>query len=269
MPLTPDQQTALVSLVRDTAREEIMTRFRNLSDSQVMAKTGPEDLVTEADLATEARLTVEISELLPGALVIGEEAVEADRSLLDGVASAERAVIIDPVDGTNNFATGLTTFGVILAVVERGETVFGLLFDPVMDDWVMARRGGGAWYAREGGAPRRLGPYSAQPASLSRAWVNLAIYPDAEARAAVLPGFAGFARVSSMGCSCHEYRQMARGHVHATVSPTAKLWDHAAGALVIEEIGGTATNGAGRRWTPADPVAPITLRIAPGQAVPC
>lgn len=269
MPITPEQENALIDIARRVAREEIMPRFRSLPPEAITAKSGPEDLVTEADLAAEARITAEVRALLPDTPVIGEEAVEADPALLEGVATADRVVIIDPVDGTNNFATGLTIFGVILAVVEQGETIFGLLLDPVMDDWVMARRDGGAWYCRDGAEPVRLGPYVAQPVARTRAWVNLAIFADSEARAAILPGFAPFARISSLGCSCHEYRQMARGHVHVTVSPTAKLWDHAAGALVIEEIGGTVTNGTGARWTPAQPQAPITARIAPGQAVPC
>lgn len=267
MRLTTEQEAALVAIVRHAAQTEIMPRFRSLPPEAIAAKSGPEDLVTEADLATEARISAGVRALLPEALVIGEEAVAADPSLLEGLAKAPLAVVIDPVDGTNNFADGLATFGVILAVVARGETVFGLLFDPVMEDWILARRGGGAWLCRDGSAPQRLRPQAARPVARTRAWVNLALYPQ-DQRLAVMQGFPPFARVTTLGCSCHEYRQMALGHVQAMVSPVAKPWDHAAGALVIEEIGGSVCNGTGARWTPATPQAPIIARLHPDQPVP-
>ena len=155
MPLTDDVMTGLIEAVRDAARREILPRFRNLSADQIDTKSGPDDLVTVADRAAEARLTAAAQKLLPGALVVGEEGVAEDPAILDRFAEAELAVVIDPVDGTFNFARGLAIFGVILAVTRHGQTVFGLLYDPVMDDWVQAHRGGGA--------PRRPGRVCHRP----------------------------------------------------------------------------------------------------------
>ena len=143
MPLTDDVMTGLIEAVRDAARTEILPRFRNLSADQIDTKSGPDDLVTVADRAAEARLTAAAQKLLPGALVVGEEGVAEDPAILDRFAEAELAVVIDPVDGTWNFANGLANFGVILAVVEGGRTIFGLLYDPVMDDWITATPGAG------------------------------------------------------------------------------------------------------------------------------
>ena len=154
MSLSPDLEEALIALVRRVAKSEILPRFRRLPDSDIRSKSAPDDLVTEADERAEAAMSAAVAQMMPEALVIGEEAVSADPTILAGLAEAERAVIIDPVDGTWNFAKGLATFGVVLAVAERGETVFGLLYDPVMDDWVMANRGGGTWYCRPDAAPR-------------------------------------------------------------------------------------------------------------------
>ena len=130
MRLDHDIENALISMVRDAARIEIMPRFRNLSAGAITAKSSSIDLVTVADVAAEEHVTRALQTILPGAVVIGEEAVSADPTILDQVADAEVAVIVDPIDGTWNYAHGLSTFGVILAVTVRGKTVFGLLCDP-------------------------------------------------------------------------------------------------------------------------------------------
>jgi fructose-1,6-bisphosphatase/inositol monophosphatase family enzyme len=136
------QDTArCIEIVRAAARSEIMPRFRRLGPDDVRAKSAPDDLVTEADLAAEDAISRDLAQDFPDALILGEEAVESDPTLLDRLPDAELAFVIDPVDGTWNFAAGLATFGVILAVVEKGETVMGLLYDPVLDDWVVARKG--------------------------------------------------------------------------------------------------------------------------------
>ncbi|SUB01113.1 Inositol-1-monophosphatase [Pannonibacter phragmitetus] len=150
----------LIDEVRAGAAEEILPRFRRLSSDMVSAKSAPDDLVTEADRQMKQRLREACARLMPQALFLGEEAVSADRSLLEALPQAELAILCDPVDGTWNFANGLAVFGVIIAVLRRGEPVFGLLYDPLGDDWVMAERGAGAFFARPGSEPERL---SVQP----------------------------------------------------------------------------------------------------------
>lgn len=127
--------------VRETARAEIMPRFRNLGAADVSEKTSAIDLVTQADLLAEHRITAALRERFPAALVVGEEAYDADRSVVPALADAELAFVIDPVDGTFNFAAGLPVFGTMLAVTVRGETVAGIIHDPVLGDTVTAIRG--------------------------------------------------------------------------------------------------------------------------------
>lgn len=234
---------AVIDLVRETAADEIMPRFRRLDPDMVAAKTAPDDLVTEADRAMEARLTAALPGLLPGAVVIGEEAVSADARVLDGLAGAELAVVVDPVDGTWNFANGLAVFGVILAVVARGETVFGLLYDPVGDDWVAAERGGGAWFGRAGHA-EKLRAAPAVPVAEATGFVPLYLFPP-ERRAAVAALLPDFARTQSLRCSCHEYRLVAQGRMHFNLSANLSPWDHLAGALAVSEAGGIARLACG------------------------
>ncbi len=137
-PMTPAQQAALINLVRRAARAEIMPRFRNLAQGDITTKSGPHDLVTEADHQAEAMIARGLQRMFPHALIIGEEAVAAKPSLREDVSAAELAIIIDPVDGTWNFAHGLPLFGVIIAVTRFGRPVLGLLYDPVADDWIIS-----------------------------------------------------------------------------------------------------------------------------------
>src|SRR5690606_36122452 len=89
------------------AEREIMPRFRNAAASNVAEKTSSVDLVTQADLLSEAYITAKLRERFPGALIVGEEAYDADPSVVPALAEAELGFVIDPVDGTFNFAAGL------------------------------------------------------------------------------------------------------------------------------------------------------------------
>ncbi|MDB6453734.1 inositol monophosphatase family protein [Falsirhodobacter sp. 20TX0035] len=259
-----DQTTrdGLIDAVRRAAREEILPRFRNLSPDAIGMKSGPQDLVTVADTAAERSIAAAARALCPGALIVGEEAVEADPALLDRLATADHAVIIDPIDGTGNFVNGMASFGTILAVTEAGQTVFGLLYDPVGDDWIMATKGQGAWYVRPGQPPRRLTGPRAVPLAEARAFVPLFLYPP-DRRAAVAGTLPFFARASDLRCSCHEYRQFALGHAEVIVSPMAKPWDHAAGMLVAAECGGTGWSNGRPGYDPARPLPPIAVAATP------
>ena len=117
MLLSDADTTLILETVRDAARREIMPRFRALSEADINTKSAPDDLVTAADLAAEALITAQLGRAFPDALILGEEAVAADPNLRDQLADAEMAIIIDPVDGTWNYARGLALFGVILAVI--------------------------------------------------------------------------------------------------------------------------------------------------------
>lgn len=250
MTLTQDHEDALIALVRQVAQAEIMPRFRALPEEDVSSKSAPDDLVTIADIRAEAAITEGVNALLPNAVVIGEEAVAKDAAVLDRLAEAELAVIIDPVDGTWNFAKGLATFGVILAVIEKGETVFGLLYDPVLDDWVWTRKGGGTWYQRVDAAPVQLKIGGDVPLETTTGFVPLFLFPT-ETRTKLAGAIPGYRRIWSVRCSCHEYRLMAQGQSDfcVGVSPL-NPWDHAAGVLAVLEAGGAAGLLDGREYSP-------------------
>lgn len=240
-----------VEIIRAAAAAEILPRFRRLSEGAIRAKSSPDDLVTDADLAAEDAIANALSRDFPEALILGEEAVEADPQSLGRLPGAELAFVIDPIDGTWNFASGLATFGVILAVVARGRTVMGLLYDPLMDDWVVARDGAGAWFERAGDeAPQRLQLAGGGSPSEVKGLVSpFNFAPGVRARLAAQ--LAGFGRVDSLRCSCHDYRMLALGRVRFCLSGSVKVWDHAAGALVAAEAGSAVGMLDGRPYDPA------------------
>lgn len=248
--LTPAQMSALISLVRRCARAEIMPRFRDFKQAGVSVKTGPHDLVTDADIATEAMLARGLQTMFPHALVLGEEAVSADPRLRDRIAAAEMAFILDPLDGTWNFAHGLPLFGVIVAVTRFGHPVLGLLYDPVMDDWVIGDATAPTRMGRAVGTERRLRMAPGARLADMAGYVHLHLVPeDMQARlAACLPDFS---RTSVLNCSCHEYRTLAQGGMQFCLSGVPNPWDHAAGVLACQQAGGVARMLDGRDYNAA------------------
>ena len=247
--LTLDTATvdALIGIVREAASVEIMPRFRQLSAADIQTKSGPDDLVTVADKAAEKFISERVRDILPAAAIVGEESVADNPELLHNIDKSEWCVIIDPIDGTSNFAHGIAVFGVILAVTYRGQTVFGLLYDPVMDDWIMARHGEGAWFCTTDAPAKALQPLVSLPVEEAHGFVALWLF-DKDEQAEILSRYPRFSRISCLRCSCHEYRQMALGHVHFVVSSTPKPWDHAAGVLVLRELGGEGSVGGSNNY---------------------
>src|SRR5690348_12677675 len=145
MSFTTQDALIVAELLRTAAQSEILPRFRNLSAGQIRRKSSIYDLVTDADESAERVIEAGLLKAFPGAVVIGEESVSRDPSRLEILDSAELAFVLDPVDGTLNFASGLPLFGVMAATLVRGEIVCGVIFDPIVDDWAIAIQGQGAW----------------------------------------------------------------------------------------------------------------------------
>ncbi|MGR3467129.1 MAG: inositol monophosphatase family protein [Shimia sp.] len=246
----------LIDAVRRAARAEILPRFRRLGAAQITAKSSATDLVTEADLAMEAALRREIAVLIPDARIVGEEGVAADPRELDALAGDTLCIVLDPIDGTWNFARGLSTFGVLLAVVQGGETLFGLLYDAVNDDWVWAAQGEGTWYRDQrlhchdpGGLDASCGIVSSLQED-DAVWMRLAAL------------FPRFQRVSDFHASVWDYRSLVAGHYQFTLNAGLNPWDHAAGVLAVREAGGHAALLDGTPYRPTLTLGPRLLTAA-------
>jgi fructose-1,6-bisphosphatase/inositol monophosphatase family enzyme len=221
----------VAALIRETARLEILPRFRALGGGDVREKR-PGDLVTVADLEAERRLTGLLETAAPGTLVVGEEGVAQDPTRLEWLRGDAPLWIVDPVDGTSNFANGRPGFAVIVAYVERGATQAGWIYDPLDEVMVTATRGGGAW--RDG---ERLRVASVPP----EAMIGSAYGRSARGlrHAEVLARSGRIGAVRNHRCSGLEYAAVALGREHFSLHSRSLPWDHAAGMLIVAEAGGT------------------------------
>jgi fructose-1,6-bisphosphatase/inositol monophosphatase family enzyme len=240
----------LAALLREAGLVEVMPRFRHLGPGAVRSKTDALDMVTDADVAAERAITAGLLRRFPGAVVVGEEATAADPSLLSRVEDAELAFVVDPVDGTANFADGLPLFGVMAAAVVRGEVVAAAIHDPVGDDCVLALRGGGAWRETPDGQRDALRVAPAAPIEAMIGCVSWRFLPPAQ-RIIVCANLPRVAATWGFRCAAHEYRMAAAGRLHFLLFNRLYPWDHAPGWLVHQEAGGYSAAFDGSPYRPS------------------
>jgi len=242
---------ALAEVLRKAAATEIMPRFRRLPAGGVRKKTGPLDLVTDADEAAEAQITQALEKAFPGCVVVGEEAATGNPALIGRLADAELAFAIDPVDGTSNFAAGLPLFGVMAAVVEHGRTVAAIILDPVCNSYSAAMLGGGAAEHAADGSVVALHVAAPVPVAEMTGMVSWRFMPAA-LRDRVLPALPRFAQTWDHRCAAHEYRALIAGHSSFVVFNRLMPWDHLPGVLLLAEAGGYSAKFDGSAYQPGD-----------------
>ncbi len=219
----------VAAIMREVAAAEVLPRFGALAADDVRQKR-PGDLVTVADQQAERRLAAELTTLLPGSTVVGEEMVDADPGLLGRLAGDAPVWIVDPLDGTRNFASGKRCFATIVALNWEGATVAGWIHDPLGGRTIAAERGAGT---RLDGEPVSR----VTPVSLGRMCGSVGVKTKERLLARGLE-FSGLVRYGSAG---REEMDLALGILHfALYGAPVKPWDHAAGVLIFEEAGGRA-----------------------------
>ena len=241
----------VADLLSEAAQTEIMPRFRNLTSDSVKMKTGPLDLVTDADEAAERMITAGLHRAFPGCVVIGEEAASANPLILKDLASADLAFVVDPVDGTANFAAGLTLFGVMTAVFRRGEVIGTVIHDPVGRDHALALRGEGAWIETLDGTRRDLHVAAPVPGPEMCGNVSWRFLPET-LKSEVCARLPRLGACWDYRCSAHVYRMTASGHGHFIFYYRLYPWDHAPGWLLHKEAGGYAAGFDGMPYDPAN-----------------
>lgn len=240
---------ALMDDMRAVSNAEILPRFPSVKANTIRAKTAADDIVTEADTSAERALSERLNARFPGIAIIGEEAVSEDPLILPRLGEVELAAVIDPVDGTWHFAHGMPMFGSILAIVSGGETIAGLIYYPILDDFLVARPGEGAWHVGPDGAKTRLSVASATPIDQMHGFVPLHMF-EPDLRAKMAPRLLRFMRTTTWRCSAYEYRMLATGAMSFCLNEGLNAWDHAAGILIHAEAGGYAAVVGGGTYRP-------------------
>lgn len=233
------------NILRDAAETVVMPRFTSLRPSDIVLK-GANDPVTIADREAEAMIGRLLTNLLPDSRVVGEEACADNAELL---LNLDKGIVwvIDPIDGTANFAAGRAPFAIMVALLDEGETVGSWILDPLANHLAVAELGGGAWIDGE-----RLRT-SCLPPSLERlsGIVSEAFVPAGKhgvidrIRAAVGSVY------PTARCAGHEYPLVATGVRCFALYWRTLVWDHAPGALLLTEAGGTASNLDGTPYRPS------------------
>ncbi|MCX4814915.1 inositol monophosphatase [Streptomyces sp. NBC_01239] len=219
--------------IRKAAATEIMPRFRQLAAHEIDQKAGPHDLVTDADRNAELYLTEVLGALLPGSVVVGEEAVHADPYTYEALQGDAPVWIVDPVDGTRQFVNGDTGFCTLVALARQGVLLASWTYAPARDQLATAVKGGGAFL---NGARLRSG--APDPArDLDVATSHPDYTTDAQKRA-LLGLWTDGVRTRPCGSAGLEYLAIARSELDATAFSWEAAWDHAAGLLLVEEAGG-------------------------------
>jgi fructose-1,6-bisphosphatase/inositol monophosphatase family enzyme len=247
--LSDDLLHALMDDMRLTAAAEILPRFRGVTAESIRTKSGPDDLVTDADVGAEHLLGEKLAERFPGIVVVGEEAVANDKSVLTRIGAAPLVAIVDPVDGTWNFAHGAPLFGSILAIVSQGRTIGGLIHYPVTGDFLVARPGRGAWHVAADGTQTAISVATPAPIAEMHGFVPLHMFPVAM-QTELAPRLLAFGRTTSWGCSAFEYRMLATGSMSFCLNAGLSPWDHAAGVLIHQEAGGYSALLTGEPYSP-------------------
>lgn len=247
--ITTGQASAVAHLLRDVVRAEVLPRFRNLGPGAIRTKSGPLDLVTDADEAAERVIRAGLERMFPGCLVVGEEGTAEDPALLYRLGEPGRAFVVDPVDGTSNFAAGVPLFGCMVAAIRDAVVEAAWIYEPFADDCAIALAGQGAWVERANGERTALAVAAPVPIAQMVGAISWGYLREPE-RSAVVGNMGKLASAVGYRCSAHEYRLVASGAAHMLLYNKMMPWDHAPGVLIHAEAGGFSARFDGAPYSP-------------------
>lgn len=219
---------AVIAAVKLAAAEEVMPRYLKVAHQH----KGDGSLCTEADLAAQEVLTRKLQGIhnLP---VIGEEMASSEQAA-HWAAGSDGVWCIDPIDGTSNFVRGLPYFALSVALFRNGESVLGVVYDPVSKEIFAAERGRGAYL----NGVRMVAPAARVPLQQAMASVDTKRLPGRLLQQLVLAP--PYCSQRNFGASALDWCYLAAGRFDLYLHGSQKLWDYAAGALLLKEAGGLA-----------------------------
>lgn len=234
----------VAELMEQVAADVVLPRYQNLAEDEISEKA-TDDFVTIADKESELRLIEGLARILPDAGMIGEEAAAADPAILDR-AGIGLNWIIDPIDGTGNFAAGRPPFGMMVALVADGVIQAGWILDPLDGRICHAVAGDGAFLDGE-----RI---TAQESGCTLPVAALAVYfMTPERRADIVErARSRLTLVDIPRCAAEQYPRLVLGQNDIALFERTLPWDHAAGALFLAESGGRIARPDGSPYIVGD-----------------
>ncbi len=229
----------LKDIIVDVAKKELLPRFANVSHTQKADKS----IVTEADIATQDKLKKRLHERWPNIPLLGEEMeAEQQKKLL----STEQAIwCLDPLDGTTNFATGVPYFAISLALISKGKTQLGAVYDPIRDEYFFSSLDDNSQLCALLNEKRLKLPKNKTKLCHSVAIVDLKrLSKKLATNIAVDPPFAS---QRNFGASALDWCWLAASRSHVYLHGNQNIWDYAAGELIFRAAGGLSTTLEGEQ----------------------
>lgn len=217
---------AVIAAVKAVAQQEILPRYLKVARQ----RKADGSLFTEADIATQETLSRELRKIYPGP-VVGEEMTEHEQ--VDYWHAGDAGLwCMDPIDGTTNFVNGLPYFAVSVALMRRGRSVLGAVYNPVADEMFYAEQGKGAYLNGE-----KL-PIKEHVSTFRNAIASVDLKRLSHRLAEGICSARPFSSQRNYGSCSLEWCYTAAGRFDLYLHGGQKLWDYAAGSLILEEAGG-------------------------------
>lgn len=231
----------VIAACREVGREEVMPRYMKVAHE----RKPDGSMLTEADTAAQTALFQRLQKIAPFP-VLGEEMTEAEQHAV--LSSGESGFwCVDPIDGTSNFVNGLPFFAISVALIRHQKSVLGVIYDPSADEVFSAVEGQGAFMNGE-----RL-PLKTPPTDLSRCMAGIELKRIDRTLAGRLAFEHPFSSQRNLGASTLDWCYVAAGRMHVYLHGGQKLWDYAAGCLILKEAGGAACSLDGSEFLSQDP----------------
>ena len=231
--IDPDKISAII---RDVAHDKIVPRFQALAEGDIRSKSSPSDLVTIADEEAEIELTRIFKDMFPGCAVVGEEAVSSGTASRDILKDKSQMIwIVDPVDGTHNFAHGMPRFGTMVSLVMNGERAASWIYQIPRDRMVSAVKGEGVSIDGNAFTPPQKSTDDAAFETIT-GYMGMRFLPP-KLRAYVERQANGLKKVLTHQCCAWEYVELLESGTSFSLYKRIEPWDHNAGALLLQEAG--------------------------------
>lgn len=226
------------------AGAKVIQYYFNNKNLQISNKEGINNLVTEADHASEKAILETIKQAFPNHFIMSEEVGEI-------VMDSEYKWIIDPIDGTVNYAHGIPICAISIGLEHNGKMILGAVYNPFLKEFYMAERGKGATLNGE------TIMVSAQPEVMKSCLVTGFPYTYLDMPNGPLEVFERFIRkgvpVRRLGSAAMDLCWVAAGRFDGFYEHKLQAWDSAAGFLIVEEAGGQVTDFKGNPYSPYQP----------------
>ena len=216
----------VLATVKAVARDEIMPRYLKVAHE----RKADGSLSTQADIASQAALNIRLKKIID-CPVLGEEMTDAQQRDM-WAHKGDMLWCVDPIDGTTNFVNGIPYFGVSVALMKNHQAVIGAVYDPVADEIFYAEKGKGAFL---NGVEL---PIKERVPSLREAVAEIDLKRLNHKLASALASEPPFSSARNFGASTLDWCYVAAGRFDVYLHGGQKLWDYAAGSLILTEAGG-------------------------------